>query len=171
MKFLCIECDQQMQFQERQVGDDTFGAAFRCPQCGRSIALLANPMETQLVNSLGVKIGGRTLEEQPLELVRGNLKGRDDAFVDEEEKTAAGSGRERQEAAGGSESSALSRPLPPSAAPTWNVEATERLSHVPSFVRGMVKKIYRDYAAERGIVEITPAVMDRARTELGLEGM
>ena len=162
MKFLCIECDQQMQFEERQVGGDTFGAAFRCPQCGRSIALLANPMETQLVNSLGVKIGGRTLEEQPLELVRGNVKGRDDAFVDEEEKTAAGSGRERQEAAGGSESSA---------APTWSPEATERLSHVPSFVRGMVKKIYRDYAAERGIVQITPAVMDRARTELGLEGM
>ncbi|MBI4502193.1 MAG: hypothetical protein HY700_13660, partial [Gemmatimonadetes bacterium] len=84
MKFLCIECDQQMQFEERQVGDDTFGAAFRCPKCGRSIALLANPMETQLVSSLGVKIGGRTLEEQPLELVRSNVRGRDDAFADEE---------------------------------------------------------------------------------------
>ena len=36
-------------------------------------------------------------------------------------------------------------------------DAEERLSRVPSFVRGMVKKIYRDYAAERGIAEITPA--------------
>jgi len=35
----------------------------------------------------------------------------------------------------------------------------------------MVKKIYGEYAAERGIAEITPEVMDRARTELGLEGM
>jgi hypothetical protein len=35
----------------------------------------------------------------------------------------------------------------------------------------MVKKIYADYAAEHGIEEITPAVMDRARSELGLEGM
>jgi hypothetical protein len=42
---------------------------------------------------------------------------------------------------------------------------------VPKFVRGMVKKIYGDFAAEHGIGEITPAVMDRARTELGLEGM
>jgi hypothetical protein len=35
----------------------------------------------------------------------------------------------------------------------------------------MVKRIYGDYAVERGIAEITPAVMDRAREELGLEGM
>jgi hypothetical protein len=34
-----------------------------------------------------------------------------------------------------------------------------------------VKKIYVEWASERGIAEITPAVMDRARTELGLEGM
>jgi len=53
----------------------------------------------------------------------------------------------------------------------WSVEAQERLSRVPSFVRGMVKKIYADYAKERGITEITPAIMDTARAELGLEGM
>ena len=35
----------------------------------------------------------------------------------------------------------------------------------------MVKKIYSDYARERAIGEITPDVMDRARIELGLEGM
>jgi hypothetical protein len=34
-----------------------------------------------------------------------------------------------------------------------------------------VKKIYSDYARERSIPEITPDVMDRAREELGLEGM
>jgi len=38
-------------------------------------------------------------------------------------------------------------------------------------VRGMVKRIYADYANDRGIAEITPAMMDRARSELGLEGM
>jgi hypothetical protein len=53
----------------------------------------------------------------------------------------------------------------------WSLEATERLNRVPNFVRGMVKRIYADYAKERGIAEITPAVMDTARAELGLEGM
>jgi hypothetical protein len=55
--------------------------------------------------------------------------------------------------------------------PAWSSDAQERLSRVPNFVRGMVKKIYADYAKERGIGEITPAVMDTARSELGLEGM
>src|SRR6184192_3759978 len=62
MKFLCVECDRQMQFEERQLpGDGTLAAAFRCPTCGRVVALLTNPMETQLVASLGVKIGGRVV--------------------------------------------------------------------------------------------------------------
>jgi len=54
---------------------------------------------------------------------------------------------------------------------TWSTGALERLDRVPNFVRGMVKRIYADYAKERGIAEITPAVMDTARSELGLEGM
>lgn len=153
MKFLCIECDQQMGFEERQQpGDGTFAASFKCPKCNRSVALLANPMETQLVGSLGVKIGGRTLDEQPLELVRSNVVGKDEAFVE------AGSG----EPGAGSRGNG---PL------KWSPEAQERLTRVPNFVRGMVKRIYAEYAAERGIPEITPEIMDRARTELGLEGM
>src|SRR5256885_188819 len=59
----------------------------------------------------------------------------------------------------------------PLGTPAWSSDAQERLGRVPSFVRGMVKKIYADYARERGIVEITPAIMDTARAELGLEGM
>lgn len=142
MKFLCIDCDQQMEFEDRQVpGDGTFGAAFRCPACGRKIAMLANPMETQLVQSLGVKVGGRTLDQQPMELLRGMMQGRPDAFQDDPSAT------------------------------TWSADAHARLARVPGFVRGMVKKIYAEYAAQHGIAEITPAVMDRARRDLGLEGM
>jgi hypothetical protein len=147
MKFLCIDCDEQMSFEERrQPGDGTFAAAFRCPRCGRRVAMLANPMETQLVGALGVKIGGRALDGEPLELVRERVLGRGDAFASEPE----GGGPTR---------------------PRWSDEGLERLARVPAFVRGMVKKLYSDYAAERGIGEITPRVMDEARRDLGLEGM
>jgi proto-chlorophyllide reductase subunit len=148
VKFLCVECDRQMAFEERRLpGDGTLAAAFRCPACGRAVALLTNPMETQLVASLGVKIGGRTVEEQPLEMVRGMVTtGRPDAFSEAGERGVV-------------------------SGPRWSAEAQERLAHVPNFVRGMVKRIYLDYARERGIAEITPAVMDTARNELGLEGM
>lgn len=148
MKFLCIDCDEQMHFDERrQPGDGTFAAAFTCGRCGRRIAMLANPMETQLVESLGVKIGGRVLEPEPMELVRGALVAREGAFVDQ---PAAENGSMR---------------------PRFSDASQERLARVPSFVRGMVKRLYTEYAVERGIAEITPDVMDRARTELGLEGM
>ncbi len=149
MKFLCIDCDAQMHFEERQQpGDGTFAAAFACPTCGRRVAMLANPMETQLVNSLGVKIGGRTLDAEPMELIRTGVAGREDAFREASSFEVRGSSR-----------------------PVWSAEAQERLARVPGFVRGMVKKIYADYAKERDIGEITPDVMDRARSELGLEGM
>src|SRR2546427_1852427 len=65
MKFLCVECDRQMAFEDRQLpGDGTLAAAFRCPQCGRVVALLTNPMETQLVASLGVRSEEHTSELQ-----------------------------------------------------------------------------------------------------------
>jgi hypothetical protein len=86
------------------------------------------------------------LDEQPLELVRSSLVGRDDAFAEAE---PAGSGG----------------PV------SWSTDARERLDRVPAFVRGMVKRIYTDYAREHGIDCVTPAVMDRARSDLGLEGM
>jgi len=145
VKFLCIECDEQMQFGERQLpGDGTLAAVFRCPECGREMAMLTNPMETQVVSSLGIKIGGREVPEQPFELVRGSLEGgREGAFAD----------------------------APATGPVRWSDTAVERLGVVPSFVRGMVKRIYSDYARERGIREITPEIMDRARTDLGLEGM
>jgi hypothetical protein len=152
VKFLCVECDAAMEFSERrEPGDGTFVAAFTCPKCGRRVAMLANPMETQLVGALGVKIGGKELDAPPMELVRGKMLGRDDAFVE-------GSPNPQ---------SAIRNPQ----LPKWSPAAQSRLQRVPGFVRGMVKRIYADYAAERGIGEITPAVMDRARAELGLEGM
>lgn len=162
MKFLCVECDQQMIFEQRQLpGDGTLAAAFRCPECERIVAMLTNPMETQLVSSLGIKIGGREVPGQPLELVRSNVdSGREDAFDDEPDISPATTGEKPPPAAGA-----------PGASVVWSLAAVERLEGVPRFVRGMVKRIYTDYAKEHGISEITPAVMDRARSDLGLEGM
>ena len=154
MKFLCLSCDQVMAFEERQLpGDGTLAAVFKCPGCGREMAMLTNPMETQLVSGLGIKIGGRTVPEQPMELMRSSLEGgRPDAFTDEPGADAQAPAAVRTRV-------------------TWTPAALERLERVPSFVRGMVKRIYADWARERGIAELTPEVMDRARTDLGLEGM
>lgn len=142
MKFLCVDCDSVMEYVERRLpGDGTMAVVYACPGCGRQTALLTNPMETRMVSGLGIEVGGRSVPPEPLELVRSSLEG-----ADEEAELRPGQVR-------------------------WSGDAKERLLSVPSFVRGMVKRIYGEYAAERGIAEITPAVMDRARTDLGLEGM
>lgn len=157
MKFLCIACDEVMRFAERQLpGDGTMAAVFTCAKCGREVAMLTNPMETQLVSSLGIRVGGREVPEQPMEVIRSQLAaGRPDAFDD-----AAGPDATPSTAPGGG------------AGPVeWSDDAQQRLANVPGFARGMVKRIYTDYARERGIARITPDVMDRARRDLGLEGM
>lgn len=144
MKFLCIACDRVMDFAERQLpGDGTMAAVFTCGACHREIAMLTNPMETRLVADLGVRVGGRTVPEQPLELVRSSLQTGGDVFADAAPRTRV----------------------------TWSDDARARLERVPSFVRGMVKRIYADYAHDHGIDTITTDVMDRARSDLGLEGM
>ncbi|HKY61526.1 MAG TPA: PCP reductase family protein, partial [Gemmatimonadota bacterium] len=137
MKFLCVTCDAVMEYSERQLpGDGTMAVVYGCPTCAREIALLTNPMETRLVSGLGIQVGGRSVPEQPMELVRSALASGGDAFLDPAPATA-GSVR-------------------------WSEEARLRLQSVPTFVRGMVKKIYGEYAVERGIDEITPEIMDRA---------
>jgi len=149
VKFLCLACDEVMAFAERQLpGDGTLTAVFTCPDCKREMALLTNPMETQMITSLGVEIGGRTVPQQPMQQTRMGLASPlEDAFEAPPTSPAADG------------------PV------TWSVEATERLENVPRFVRGMVKRIYAEYAMEREIREITPEIMDRARSDLGLEGM
>ena len=153
MKFLCLQCDEPMKLTEGQrPGDQTMTAAFECARCGWELALLANPMETQFVDSLDYGLGGRVVPKQPLELVRKNLAdGRSDAF---------------KESDGPPEAAAKPRQVV-----EWSPEARDRLEKVPSFARGMVKRIYTDYARERGIEMITPGTMDQARADLGMEGM
>ncbi|GMR12979.1 MAG: hypothetical protein BMS9Abin29_1174 [Gemmatimonadota bacterium] len=161
MKFLCLECDEAMDFAERQLpGDGTLAAVFKCPGCSREMAMLTNPMETQLVSSLGVKIGGRDVPAQPMELVRGSLEGgREEAFHEPAPPLS------QDVPVPGTTSPAGAGPV------VWTPEAVDRLSRVPKFVRGMVKRIYGEWASEHGIAEMTPELMDQARTELGMEGM
>src|SRR6478752_783849 len=58
MKFLCVPCDSPMKLQS--VGPPERGSLsvlYACPECGYEMAMLTNAYETQVVQSLGVKIG------------------------------------------------------------------------------------------------------------------
>lgn len=52
--------------------------------------------------------------------------------------------------------------------PEWSAEAEARLGAVPEFMRPMVKKAIESYAGARGIGQITPDVVDAAKTSHGV---
>ncbi|NIV48864.1 MAG: hypothetical protein GWN46_19635 [Gammaproteobacteria bacterium] len=58
MKFLCVPCDKPMQLLEAAPPDrGSVSLVYSCDACGYEMAMLTNPQETQVVTSLGVKIG------------------------------------------------------------------------------------------------------------------
>src|SRR3989304_8011912 len=84
MKFLCVPCDKPMKLQE-VVGPDqgSLTIVFHCLECAHRIALLTNPLETQLVKALDVKIGaGSVAPTEPLGFTRSSLaRQREEAFL------------------------------------------------------------------------------------------
>lgn len=147
MKFVCNDCRQGMEFVDKTTGDDGASMAihYQCPACGRSISMVTNPGETQMVRSLGVTLGHEALQAppEPMSTVREALAGHSP------QATAA----------------------PQETEPVWTEAALKRLSAAPSFVQGMIHRLYTDYARQKGYAEITPAVMTEARDALGMTGM
>ena len=61
MKFLCVPCDSPMKLQTLAPPEGgSLSVVYSCPECGYEMAMLTNPFETQLVQSLGVRIGPET---------------------------------------------------------------------------------------------------------------
>ena len=61
MKFLCVPCDTPMKLQTVAPPDrGSLSVVYSCPECGYEMAMLTNAYETQVVQSLGVRIGPAT---------------------------------------------------------------------------------------------------------------
>lgn len=178
MKFLCVECDEPMKLLRTEGPEEgSLTVTFRCPGCGRRVAMLTNPFETQLVKSLGVKVGGRTEPATPFEHLRASMA---------HQRAEAFEGRTPGEARGGGGPEA-GRPAPEAEGPGcpfaqmvagqetegsgtigWSPEAEARVERIPSFIRPMARKAIERYAEGKGYRVITEAVMDEAKTALGM---
>jgi len=168
MKFLCVGCDEAMDFIETEGPDmGSLAVTFGCPQCGRKIILLTNPWETQVVSSLGVKIGGRTVPYEPLEGTRTALASqKEEAFIADEEigveVPSGGAGCPFTEAISKTDTGSMKSEM------IWTQEAEKRLERVPSFVRPMARMAIENFAREKGYREINTRVMDEARDKIGM---
>ena len=170
MKFLCVQCDEAMKLEK--VGtpeeDGSLGVVFACAACGNRVAMLTNPMETQLVRALDVKIGGRSSPVEPMEFVRNMLASRAEGKVDATGSSAAASGAAPQSKCPFSAVANLAAERPEMAGCTWSPEAERRLERIPEFIRPMIRQGIERFAAERGYGRVTEDVMEEARGTLGM---
>ena len=140
MKFLCVPCDSPMKLQT--VGPPERGSlsvVYSCPECGYEMAMLTNAYETQVVQSLGVRIG----PEKP------DTKCPFSGMI----PTTDGAG-----------SGATGEPTPV----RWTAAAEARLANIPEFVRPMARTGIERFAQERGAVEVDETILDAAKDFFGM---
>lgn len=143
MKFLCVLCDQPMKLVEMAPPDrGALAIVYECPECAHRIAMLTNPLETQVVTSLGVQIG----------------PGQGDV------SKCPFSGMV-QEMTGGAAGGAAATDKP---SVVWTTAALERLQRIPDFVRPMARSGIEKYAQDKGLSEIDEAVLDHAKDFFGM---
>jgi hypothetical protein len=180
MKFLCIPCDTPMRLQS--VGPPERGSlsvVYSCPECGYEMAMLTNSFETQLVQSLGVRIGpgaggeaaasGSTTLAEP-----GARAGSNCPFagmIPSIEDAVEGAGHAASPAAGAGAPTAAwagedgtGEPVPV----RWTSAAEARLERVPAFVRPMARAGIERFARERGALEVDEQILDAARDFFGM---
>ena len=145
MKFLCVPCDSPMKLQS--VGPPERGSlsvVYSCPECGYEMAMLTNAYETQLVQSLGVRIGPDTGAAAS--------------------GTSASGGKCPFSAMMPAMEGAKVEPGPV----RWTSGAEARLANIPEFVRPMAKTGIEKFAQERGAREIDEKMLDEAREFFGM---
>jgi hypothetical protein len=117
----------------------SLAVAYVCPECGYEMAMLTNAYETQIVQSLGVRIGPDSAEKAP---------GSGCPFTG----MIPGAGETKPE-------SALVR---------WTPAAEARLANIPEFVRPMAKTGIEKFAKEKGSLEVDEKILDEAREFFGM---
>lgn len=171
MKFVCLNCEAFMLFQKvEKPGEGALGVEFLCPTCKARFSMVTNPGETQMVQALGVKIGGRTTAPEAFELTRETLKDSAECPVP---AFSASAGQAATPAPSAGEASGGSCPFSSMVASMgagtsttgpsgleWSAEALDRLAKIPDFVRPTVRTEVEAYARNTGESFVTQAMLD-----------
>ena len=145
MKFLCVPCDSPMKLQSVAPPErGSLSVVYSCPECGYEMAMLTNSFETQLVQSLGVRIGPEG--QAAASGTQGSSKCPFSAMIPGSENVRAG------------------EPIPV----RWTAAAEARLANIPEFVRPMARTGIEKFAQERGALEVDEKILDDARDFFGM---
>ena len=152
MKFLCVPCDSPMKLQTVAPPErGSLSVVYSCPECGYEIAMLTNQFETQLVQSLGVRIGPAEASAEAGAMVG---KCPFPGMIGSAEGAPEGAGHAVQTAG----------PVPV----RWTPGAEARLANIPEFVRPMARTGIEKFARDRGALEVDETMLDAAREFFGM---
>jgi hypothetical protein len=169
MKFLCIPCDSPMKLQTVAPPDGgSLSIVYSCPECGYEIAMLTNAYETQVVQSLGVRIGPDRLRGDGASADQADPPSRQGRFGASADASAEAGGRCPFTAMiPGNEGMAERAPAEPMPV-RWTAAAEARLANIPEFVRPMARTGIERFARERGALEVDEGILDAARDFFGM---
>jgi hypothetical protein len=165
MKFLCVPCDSPMKLQS--VGPPERGSlsvVYSCPECGYEMAMLTNAYETQVVQSLGVRIGPET---PALASGTGRARAAGATASPAEALAEAGGKCPFSAMIPGNEGAAERTTIEPIPV-RWTAAAEARLGNIPEFVRPMARTGIERFARERGAPEVDEQILDAARDFFGM---
>jgi len=169
MKFLCVACDEPMKLQSVEPsGGGSLSVVYECPTCSHRTAMLTNAFETEMVQSLGVKIGpaaaGGDLAEGARAATAEGASAARAADDGTSPPAAAGARCPFSGVVREMEESARATPV----GPVWTAEALARLEGIPDFVRPMARQGIEHYARSNGFAEIDEKVLEEARSRFGM---
>jgi hypothetical protein len=160
MKFLCVPCDTPMKLQTVEPPNrGSLSVVYSCPECGYEMAMLTNAYETQVVQSLGVRIGPAAGPGESPGRVR------DDASASQAGAAVDASGKcpfPGMIPGAGTAGVGTTGPV------RWTAAAEARLANIPEFVRPMARTGIERFAIERGAVEVDETILDAAREFFGM---
>jgi hypothetical protein len=162
MKFLCVPCDSPMKLQTVAPPEGgSLSVVYSCPECGYEMAMLTNPFETQLVQSLGVRIGPDRLRAE------GASARLAEASAETTSATKCPFAAMLPATEGVREGTAYVEAGNPVAV-RWTSGAEARLANIPAFVRPMARTGIESFARERGVLEVDEKILDAARDFFGM---
>lgn len=180
MKFVCLNCETYMSLEKVEKPEEgSLGVFFACPSCSAKFSMVTNAGETNMMNSLGLKLGAKAEPAASMAGLRA-VAGNGQAAASTKPSPAApavaataSSPAKTPEKASGCPFSAMVAEMgltnsgkPANGGPsefTWTPDAQEKLDRLPAFVKPMVQASVEGYARKQGFTAITLQVMDDSK--------
>lgn len=180
MKFVCLNCETYMSLEKvEKPQEGSLGVFFACPSCNAKFSMVTNAGETNMMNSLGLKLGAKAEPAASMEGLRA-VAGNGQTAPTVQKPTAAApavsaaaaSPAKAPEKASGCPFSAMvaemgltnsGKPANGISEFTWTPDAKEKLDRLPAFVKPMVQASVEGYARKQGFKSITLQVMDDSK--------